>query len=166
MEYTTNYHLPQWVESDRIMMGDFNEAMSNLEGGITTAQEAADAAQSAADNAQASADAAQNAADTIAENAYSPTHKPYVVGSYVGTGLPQTITLGFRPSFLIICGDKSFSTPSGHSSSLGDSFGIITANHNYGLVTLTDTGFQVTHDNNLYPQLNDTVDVYVYIAFR
>ena len=69
MEYTTNYHLPQWVESDRIMMGDFNEAMSNLEGGITTAQEAADAAQSAADNAQASADAAQNAADTIAENA-------------------------------------------------------------------------------------------------
>ena len=47
MEYTTNYHLPQWVESDRIMMGDFNEAMSNLEGGITTAQEAADAAKEA-----------------------------------------------------------------------------------------------------------------------
>ena len=31
MDYTTNYHLPQWVESDRIMMEDFNEAMAAIE---------------------------------------------------------------------------------------------------------------------------------------
>lgn len=141
MEYTTNYHLPQWVESDRIMMGDFNQMCSDIDRGLTTAQSTANAA-------------------------YTPDNKPYVVGSYTGNRGINVINVGFRPSFLIICGDKSFSTPSGHSSSLGDSFGIITANHNYGLVTLTDTGFQVTHDNNLYPQLNDTVDVYVYIAFR
>ena len=24
MNYTTNYHLPQWVETDRIQMEDFN----------------------------------------------------------------------------------------------------------------------------------------------
>ena len=141
MEYTINYHLPQWAESDRIMMGDFNQMCSSIDQGLTTAQSSAD-------------------------KAYSPEKKPYAVGSYTGNHGIKTINLGFHPSFLIICGDKSFSTPSGHSSSLGDSFGIITANHNYGLVTLTDTGFQVTHDNNLYPQLNDTVDVYVYIAFR
>ena len=37
MNYTTNYHLPQWVESDRIMMEDFNEAMEEIETGLTTA---------------------------------------------------------------------------------------------------------------------------------
>ena len=31
MNYTTNYHLPQWVESDRIMMEDFNEAMEAID---------------------------------------------------------------------------------------------------------------------------------------
>ena len=31
MNYTTNYHLPQWVEEDRIMMGDFNEAMEKID---------------------------------------------------------------------------------------------------------------------------------------
>ena len=141
MNYTTNYHLPQWVESDRIMREDFNQMCADIDGGLAAAQ-------------------------TTADTAYCPTNKPYAVGSYTGNRGTKTVNLGFRPSFLIICGDKSSSTPSGHSSSLGDSFGIITANHNYGLVTLTDTGFQVTHDNNLYPQLNDTVDVYVYIAFR
>lgn len=31
MEYTTNYHLPQWVETDRILMEDFNQAMANID---------------------------------------------------------------------------------------------------------------------------------------
>ena len=165
MEYTTNYHLPQWVESDRIMMGDFNEAMSNLEGGITTAQEAADAAQSAADNAQASADAAQNAADTIAENAYSPTHKPYVVGSYVGTGLPQTITLGFRPSFLIISGTTL--VPSSSMANAG-AWNLFTGgNVLTDAVTITDTGFTIKRPSNTtFPQLFGDGRVYDYIAFR
>ena len=38
MNYTTNYHLPQWVETDRIMMEDFNAAMSNIDRGIADAQ--------------------------------------------------------------------------------------------------------------------------------
>ena len=35
MNYTTNYHLPQWVESDRILMEDFNEAMEAIEEGLS-----------------------------------------------------------------------------------------------------------------------------------
>ena len=35
MEYTKNYHLPQWVRSDRIMMDDFNAAMAGIEQGLT-----------------------------------------------------------------------------------------------------------------------------------
>ena len=37
MNYTTNYHLPQWVESDRIMMEDFNEAMDSIDQSIKAA---------------------------------------------------------------------------------------------------------------------------------
>ena len=38
MNYTTNYHLPPWVETDRILMEDFNEAMSGIDGGIAAAK--------------------------------------------------------------------------------------------------------------------------------
>ena len=51
MDYTTNYHLPQWVESDRIMMEDFNAMCAAIENGITAAKAAADAAQKSADTA-------------------------------------------------------------------------------------------------------------------
>ena len=34
MDYTANYHLPQWEKSDRIMMDDFNAAMADVEAGL------------------------------------------------------------------------------------------------------------------------------------
>ena len=33
MDYTQNYHLPQWEKADRIMMDDFNAAMAGIETG-------------------------------------------------------------------------------------------------------------------------------------
>ena len=141
MNYTTNYHLPQWVESDRIMMEDFNQMCADIDGGLTAVQ-------------------------AVAETAFCPTNKSYVVGSYTGNYTSQTITLGFRPSLLIIAGDKKNSTPSGHYYDLGTSFGIITAGHTYDVVTLTDTGFQVVRNSDIYPQFNENQDKYFYIAFR
>lgn len=141
MEYTINYHLPQWAESDRIMMGDFNQMCSSIDQGLTTAQSSAD-------------------------KAYSPEKKPYAVGSYTGNHGIKTINLGFHPSFLIITGDESSNTSSGHYATLGSSFGIITDNHNYGTVTLTDTGFSVARVSDNYPRLNESSSQYVYIAFR
>lgn len=35
MNYTKNYRLPQWVDEDRIMRQDFNNAMANIENGLT-----------------------------------------------------------------------------------------------------------------------------------
>ena len=63
MDYTTNYHLPQWVESDRIMMEDFNEAMAAIDGGIKAAQNTADGGTAAAEAAQNAANKAQETAD-------------------------------------------------------------------------------------------------------
>ena len=55
MNYTTNYHLPQWVEEDRIMMGDFNEAMTNIDQSI--AEEAASQAEAIANLEQSTGQA-------------------------------------------------------------------------------------------------------------
>ena len=41
MDYTKNYHLPQWVKSDRIMMDDFNRMCVDLENGLTGNRQAA-----------------------------------------------------------------------------------------------------------------------------
>ena len=35
MNYTENYQLPQWEESDRVLMADFNAAMGSIEAGLT-----------------------------------------------------------------------------------------------------------------------------------
>ena len=42
MEYTKNYHLPQWAEEDRIMMEDFNDAMASIESGLDSKAEKSD----------------------------------------------------------------------------------------------------------------------------
>ena len=158
MEYTTNYHLPQWVETDRIMMGDFNQMCSDMEAGLTSNAQAAAAAQAAADNAQ-------TVADEVAGNAYTSSNKPYIVGSYTGTGQQMTITLGFRPSFLIISGATiSYSTDRGN---LG-AYSIITAGNILpNFVVFTDTGFTINPAaSNEYPKLVENIRVYDYIAFR
>ena len=43
MNYTENYHLPQWVETDRIMMRDFNQMCKDIESGLTENQNTAKA---------------------------------------------------------------------------------------------------------------------------
>ena len=37
MNYTTNYRLPQWAETDRIQMEDFNQAMADIDQGLSDA---------------------------------------------------------------------------------------------------------------------------------
>ena len=146
MNYTTNYHLPQWVETDRIQMEDFNQAMADIDQGIKDAQETA------------------NTAQGTATAAYCPTNKPYVVGTYTGTSSNMTITLGFKPSFLIISGRQT-SYPTGASSMC--TYELLTAgNVLTECVTLTDTGFVLyLLADNVYPKLVER-RTYDYIAFR
>ena len=40
MDYTTNYQLPIWAESDRILMEDFNDSYQKLEDALTEHGEA------------------------------------------------------------------------------------------------------------------------------
>lgn len=176
MDYTKNYHLPQWVKSDRIMMDDFNQMSRDLENGlnanaaatnalssrISAAQSAANAAQSAANNAKSAADAAQATANTARQEAAA---LPYVVGSYTGTGSAQSVRLGFRPSFLIISG----SVPVSGDFKYGMDFLAVTGGNSVSSkVQLTSTGFAVNPPTAEYglPNLTMSKRVYDYIAFK
>ncbi len=162
MNYTTNYHLPQWVESDRILMEDFNEAMSGIDGGIAEAKTTAETAESKADTAQSAAEAAQNSAAALAD-AYTPSNKPYVVGSYSGSGVgKKEITLGFRPAAVLISGD-SYTTD---EADLVLYSAIVTADGPGLVVEITDTGFEVAVVGSYMPFLNRSGYSYRYIAFR
>ena len=160
MNYTTNYHLPQWVETDRIQMEDFNQMCSDIDQGIKTAQDTADTAES-------KADAAQTTANSVAD-AYTPDNQPYVAGTYVGTGTDTTVTLGFRPKFVIISGMQP-GTQSNSTSDWDRYFALCDGSIMPLRVTFTDTGFTVFARGNSYqnyPDFTDSGRTYCYLAFR
>jgi len=142
MNYTKNHHLPQWVESDLLRMEDFNEAMASIESGINSAQSTADAAKAAADT------------------------RPFLCGSYNGTGADLTIPLGFRPSFVIINGMAD----SSDTDSL-DKFGAYScATIGAGTVgtqlEIVPNGITLHYNNGKYPRLTSKGRHYELIAFR
>ena len=184
MNYTEKYHLPQWKETDRILMKDFNQMCADMEAGLSktaadasaeTARAQADAAsaleavraaaaraQKSAENAQAAAAAAQAAADA----AFRPDYMPFVIGSYTGSGMTSgstKVTLGFRPRFVIISSQTlSNAEEVRHVFITGDRPQMNEP------ITIDDDGFTVYAPSNMnspFPLLNDTKSYY-YIAFR
>ena len=142
MNYTENYHLPQWEETDRIMRTDFNQMCENLEDGLLTVKEAADAA-------------------------YAPGKLPYTVGSYVGNGSTITIELGFQPSFIIITG-QTITTGQDQIRFLL----IAGPETLPRMVSFQDNGFQVKMIETssvtvpTHPKMNIEGKSYTYIAFQ
>lgn len=140
MQYTENYHLPQWVKSDRIMMDDFNQMCQDIEAGLTSSA--------------AKADAAQAAAEAL----------PYVVGSYTGDGSTyRNIDVGFQPSFVIVCADQRISGTTNGGLSV-----MMAGRQCSSRLYMTATGFRLDSSDtvNPYPQVNSSGRVYDYIAFK
>ena len=146
MTQTTNYQLPQWEASDPLRREDFNGAMAGIEAGMTAAQQTADSAGAAAGAA------------------YGPDNKPYVVGSYTGRNANLTITLGFRPSFLMIGGHGLGGSAGAHAKYIFVSAGSILTE----CVEFTDTGFLIKYlgSNQYSPSLVEDARLYNYIVFR
>ena len=169
MNYTERYHLPQWEETDRIMRTDFNQMCADMEAGLEkTARDAAEdtaavqsAALAAASAAQATADTAVSKADaarSVADNAYCPSNKPFTVGSYIGSGgtVDRTISLGFRPRFVILMGEQS-----------GDSrfFAFGAEGVTRCPINLVSNGFTLLSLYNNFSLVNSSGKKYTYIAF-
>ena len=136
MTKTTNYQLNQWAKSDRIMMDDFN-----------------------ADNQKI--DAALAAGPKIAVGAYDgqATNLPY--NGYQ----TQTVTLGFRPKFLLITTGSSFSSATS-AMLIGDMQ--ISNSNSVPITQITDTGFiagTMKYESDIsYPELNSINQHYQYLA--
>ncbi len=157
MNYTEKYHLPQWEETDRIMMNDFNAAMAGIETGIESVRTEAKQANT---ELTKKVTAAQKTADTARTEA---AQKPYVVGTYVGSGtLDVEVKVGFRPSAVVGFGNQGFENI---NETIGRifAFGALVTS---GVFTLSDTGFTVKGGGSRYPRANVDGVRYQYIAFR
>ena len=72
MQRTKNYQLPQWETEDRIMMKDFNDAMSSIENAIDGAKsEASSAVAAARSEASSAVAAARSEASSAVESVRS-----------------------------------------------------------------------------------------------
>ena len=92
MNYTANYHLPQWVETDRILMEDFNDMASTLDAALKT---------------NADGLAANTAAIANKGNCQLYTAS-YVGNGAYGSGSPNSLTFPGTPQavFVANCGSN------------------------------------------------------------
>ena len=95
MNYTANYHLPQWVETDRILMEDFNDMASTLDAALDGLREDVD-----------TNDAAQTAALAAKGNCQLYTATYTGTGNY-GSSKKCTLTFPGEPWAVFIgdCGN-------------------------------------------------------------
>ena len=153
MNYTQNYHLPQWEESDRVMRTDFNQMCADIENGLSDGQTRDSALSGRIDAAQSAADAAQQTA---------LSYKHYAAGTYIGAGANKKIALGFPPSAVLI----STNYVSNTQETMGGHICFLTRESNQKLLTFEDDGFTLLHPAQYYPDVNTQGSRFVYIAFR
>jgi hypothetical protein len=95
----------------------------------------------------------------------SPRPFDRVTGSYTGTGAAQTITLGFRPTFLWINNETDGDTCGfyidGMPADTAQTIVLATAKVASQGITLSNTGFSLGTD----AALNENTKVFRYVAF-
>lgn len=156
------------------MRVDFNAMCANMEDGLVkTARDAAAATAeakstnaAAAARAQATADTAVSKADAaraVADAAYCPDFKSYVIGTYTGNAYTaQEISLGFKPSFVMVV-DMAYGA--GRLVGSGEGVG--------AYVVCIPNGFRVSNpvvdpsqSIAALPNMNKRDVKFAYIAFR
>ena len=145
MDYTTNYQLPVWAETDRILMEDFNGMTSALEAALNEVRDDVDA------------NTADLSANTAA-HAHFGNCQLYTL-SYVGTGVnsgPRTFTFPHKPCLLVIFDPVSCETfllPSGAVGvygSTGNSPGRISWSGNAVTVTYEENSISINVQGKTY----------------
>jgi TRAP-type uncharacterized transport system substrate-binding protein len=92
------------------------------------------------------------------------THKNYAIGTYTGTGQYQTISLGFRPSMLII---SEYYAVTDDASEAQGKISVFVDALNGGKLNLQSDGVLLYADESrVYPRVNESGYKYRYIAFR
>ncbi len=104
---------------------------------------------------------ASNKSETDAALAekYSPSNKPYVVGTYTGNGGARTIFLDFRPKLVMISGQGR-----GDNNKVENYFVLSAGGNSQKSLIIHDDSFHVS--NSSAPYLCSADRTYDYIAFR
>ena len=110
MNYTQNYQLPQWVESDRILMDDFNDSYQKLETALSGKADSADLT-SLNQTVSALSGAVDDHTDALEEKGNCRVMRAYYVGTGThGESLP--LSLYFSPDkphlVLVVNEDNTF----------------------------------------------------------
>ncbi len=99
--------------------------------------------------------------------------QPFVSSSYFGTGdASRSVSLGFRPSVVIVIGNQLPMMYVNHTSSWNRALAAVATERGGTLgVEITNNGFKVrsTEDDTVrgcYPYLNELGTTYIYIAFK
>ena len=107
MNYTTNYQLPQWVETDRILMDDFNDMTGKLETALSGKVSQSDHAALSAQVAGLSADV-----EALDDTVDTRGNCKIFEGFYTGTGTsgednPSQLFFNERLVFAYITDDQN-----------------------------------------------------------
>jgi len=151
--YTQNYKLCQWEPSDKVLRTDFNEDNAKLETALSGLQ------------------TSLNQTNSTLSYAYSPSYRPLVAGSYVGTGsASRTIYIGFRPrAVLVISGEFLTADYTGVVKCIYSGMAVDGITFpNEGAVAITSQGFSVSYsiDSQRQVRTNESNRKYLYIAIR
>ena len=93
MNYTQNYQLPQWVETDRIMMDDFNDSYQKLEAALSGHDQDLSALQTQV----------TGAVDAVAEKGNCQIYTFIYKGSgSCGASMPFNMAFPAKPIFVLI----------------------------------------------------------------
>ena len=144
MQRTSNYQLPTWEKSDRIMMEDFNDMTQKIEAAI--------------DGAKSDAAAAQSTADSALSKQHCAT------GHYKGTGQLQTFEVGFHPSAVLIQRRSD-----DDDAPVGNATYLFLDSISYAPIYFVDNGFCLRPQrsgDNTYPVVNISPYPFSYVAFR
>ena len=151
MNYTQHYQLPQWVDSDRILRTDFNDAYSKLDAALDDL---------------AAADDSLEAAIASGGNAR------IVCGTYTGTGASRegnecSLTFELPPLLVVVCPHTQYS-PEGMDRLVmvrGTPWAFSITNSQNTQCTLTWSGNTLSwYARNDYIQCNRAGETYYYVA--
>lgn len=156
MNYTANYRLPQWVEDDRILMEDFNQAMETIDAGLHS--------KASGETVTALAESVDSQLEAIAEQIAACGNCQITTGSYIGQGRigkasSNTLTFSFKPIMLLVY-------TSAYSSYLllmrGKTVGVFETTTN--TVTWGDNSVSWYNDADVAGQLNTYNTTYSYLC--
>ena len=181
---TSRYGLSQWQPEDKVLREEFNGDNSKVDaalGGLAD-QMGTKAGQADLDGVktQLATKAAQSALDSLSAMVTAGlakkygTDNPYIkAGDYTGDGATvKTITLGFRPSLVMVFSVNDGVSAYSYLFLLGDpSAHIIVPQYKeiwirHDWLTFSNNGFTIEHKITNYDGFNNSGWKYHYLAFR